>query len=139
MPCSHELLVAKHSIALINVFHDTTELPRTMHIPCICNAVGVVYSRSKCHDIMMRPKTSNPPLQWLLYATGDEAGIRSAELEVQGKYAFGYLSAEKGTHRLVRQSPFNSKALRQTSFAAVDVMPVLGNICTASKISPYQM
>lgn len=66
-----------------------------------------------------------------LYA-GDEAGIRSAELEVQGRYAFGYLSAEKGTHRLVRQSPFNSKALRQTSFAAVDIMPVLGSSPTAS-------
>lgn len=59
--------------------------------------------------------------------------MKSAELEVQGRYAFGYLSAEKGTHRLVRQSPFNAKAMRQTSFAAVDVMPMLGRlggICT---------
>ena len=57
---------------------------------------------------------------------GEEAGIRSAEVEVQGRFAFGYLSAEKGTHRLVRQSPFNAKATRETSFAAVDVMPLLG-------------
>lgn len=54
--------------------------------------------------------------------------MKSAELEVQGRYAFGYLSAEKGTHRLVRQSPFNAKAMRQTSFAAVDVMPMLGRL-----------
>lgn len=62
----------------------------------------------------------------LLFVAGEVAGIKTAELEVQGRFAFGYLSAEKGTHRLVRQSPFNTKATRETSFAAVDVMPLLG-------------
>lgn len=62
----------------------------------------------------------------LLFMAGEVAGIKTAELEVQGRFAFGYLSAEKGTHRLVRQSPFNTKATRETSFAAVDVMPLLG-------------
>jgi peptide chain release factor 2 len=56
---------------------------------------------------------------------GDEAGIRSATLTVSGDYAFGYLKAEEGVHRLVRISPFDSNARRQTAFASVAVMPEL--------------
>ena len=54
---------------------------------------------------------------------GEEAGIRQAVLLVKGAYAFGYLKAEIGVHRLVRLSPFDSAHRRHTSFAAVDVMP----------------
>ena len=54
---------------------------------------------------------------------GDEAGIRSATLTVDGPYAYGYLRTERGTHRLVRISPFDAQRRRQTSFALVDPTP----------------
>jgi len=57
------------------------------------------------------------------YQPGDEAGIDSVSFTVSGPYAFGYLRAEVGVHRLVRISPFDSNARRQTSFAAVEVTP----------------
>ncbi|TET36990.1 MAG: peptide chain release factor 2 [Planctomycetota bacterium] len=55
----------------------------------------------------------------------DEAGIKDATLEVKGRYAFGYLRSEIGVHRLVRISPFNYAAKRHTSFASIDVTPVV--------------
>ncbi len=56
---------------------------------------------------------------------GDGAGIKSATIEIDGKYAYGYLKAENGVHRLVRISPFDANKKRHTSFAAVFVYPVV--------------
>ena len=59
---------------------------------------------------------------------GEEAGIRSVAFRVSGAYAYGYLSCERGVHRLVRISPFDAQSRRHTSFASVDVLPQLADV-----------
>ena len=64
-------------------------------------------------------------IEVLDYLDGDEAGIKSVTIQVSGENAYGYLKSEKGIHRLVRISPFDSSGRRHTSFASCDVMPEL--------------
>ena len=66
------------------------------------------------------------PVQVMDMSYGDDAGLRSATIEIGGPFAYGYLNAERGVHRLVRLSPFDPNNLRHTSFAQVEVLPAAG-------------
>ena len=70
------------------------------------------------------------------FLSGDDAGIKSVTFEVTGLNAYGYLKAEKGVHRLVRISPFDSSSRRHTSFASLDVMPDIEDDDTDIEIAP---
>ena len=70
---------------------------------------------------------------------GEEAGIKSATIKISGKYAFGYSKAEKGVHRLVRISPFNANGKRQTSFASVEISPIVENFEKTITIPPEDL
>lgn len=75
-------------------------------------------------------------MQVIDYQDGEVAGIKSVSIIVKGMYSYGYLKCEKGVHRLVRISPFDSGARRHTSFASVDVMPYFENTDIDVVINP---
>ncbi len=70
---------------------------------------------------------------------GEDAGIKSAAIKITGKYAFGYAKAEKGVHRLVRISPFNANGKRQTSFASLEVAPIIEDYEKTIHIPPEDL
>ena len=70
---------------------------------------------------------------------GEEAGLKTCTLAIRGPYAYGYLKAEMGTHRLVRMSPFNADGKRQTSFAAVEVTPEISDAETIEVIPDKEL
>ena len=73
------------------------------------------------------------------YQAGEVAGIKSVSMLVKGMYSYGYLKCEKGVHRLIRISPFDSGARRHTSFASVDVMPYFGDQDVNVEINPNDL
>ena len=81
----------------------------------------------------------NYSVELLDKSDGEEAGIKSATLKIKGKYAYGYLKAEKGVHRLVRISPFNANGKRQTSFASIEVTPVIEDFENKIEIPPDEI
>jgi peptide chain release factor 2 len=99
-----------------------------------CNALMSIYARdggTDAHDwaeMMLRmysawAKDHDYAIELMERSDNEEAGINSATIAIRGPFAYGYLKGETGIHRLVRISPFNADAKRQTSFAAVDVTP----------------
>ena len=70
------------------------------------------------------------------YLEGDEAGLKSADILIEGANAYGFLKGENGVHRLVRVSPFDSNARRQTSFAAIEVIPEIDDDANDVEIRP---
>ena len=118
----HDLIDTVKLQMLLSGEYDKDDAIITLHAGAggteACDWVSMLYRMYSRYAEKMGFST-----EVLDYLDGDEAGIKAITFEVRGEYAFGYLKAEKGVHRLVRISPFNAAGKRQTSFASCDVMP----------------
>ena len=84
-------------------------------------------------------ETQGRAMQVMDLSYGEEAGLRGASLEIGGQFAYGYLCAERGVHRLVRLSPFDPNHLRHTSFARIEVLPVASEEETEVLVRPEDL
>lgn len=111
-----------------NMTNDAN-LSKTLDVKCQASGVSNLFciDRSKWQITVVDRRT------------GEEAGIKSVTIIVSGRYAYGLLKKETGVHRLVRLSPFNAKNLRQTSFALVEVLPLIGRDDPIDRLNiPYK-
>ncbi len=106
--------------------HDESEAILSVH-----SGAGGVEAMDWCAMLVRMYQRYFEKMRWEYEITdedaGEEAGFKTVSMIVHEPFAYGYLKGEKGTHRLVRQSPFNADHLRQTSFALVEVLPVIEN------------
>ncbi|MCQ2387410.1 MAG: peptide chain release factor 2 [Clostridia bacterium] len=108
--------------ALLNGKYDNLNAILTLHSGAggteACDWTEMLYRMYMCYC-----EKNDFTLTELDRLEGDEAGLKSVSFKVEGEYAYGYLKAEKGVHRLVRISPFDANKRRHTSFASLEVMP----------------
>ena len=128
---------AMHSLATFKIFIEKVEILKLLDAPddqrsailSIHPGAGGTESQdwaNMLYRLYIRwCEKNNYKTKLLYYQDGDEAGIKDVSIEISGDYVYGNIQAERGVHRLVRISPFDSKSKRHTSFASVFIYPVI--------------